>query len=57
MNNNSVMGDWFAVSVPKIMRRWKWKFKGNSSPHQGKQEKARRRRQIERGILKVKEEK
>ena len=51
------MGDWFAVSVPKIMRRWKWKFKGNSSPHQGKQEKARRRRQIERGILKVKEEK
>jgi len=30
-----------------------WKFFNKYAPHQGKQEKARRRKQIEKGMLKV----
>lgn len=33
-----------------------WKFFNKYAPHQGKQERARRQRQIERGILKLRED-
>lgn len=34
------------------IRRWIWKLIGRYTPHQGTKEKARRRKQIEKGMLK-----